>query len=182
MSEEQQKKSTFQRRIIFIKKGMQFRYIAAVMLSAIFAFIITIHEVIWAFDQIVVKNPEISVFASEVYALMPVFIFKACLFLGILLIFAVVVSHQQAGPIYKFEKSMNCIKNGDLTCRVYLRKGDRMTEFQKEFNDMAASLHGIVAEYENFRAYAAGSDDEKVRERAVETEERVKKILPELKL
>ena len=38
-----------------------------------------------------------------------------------------------------------------------------------------------MSEYEDFRAYAAGSEDEKVRERASDVEIRVKKLMPNLK-
>jgi methyl-accepting chemotaxis protein len=181
MSEKTQK-VTFQRKTIFVKKGLQLRYIATILLSALFAFAITIHEVIWAAEQIAVKNPAVKDIVKELNVLVPMFAFKACLFIGILLIFAIVVSHQQAGPLYKFEKSFGKLKDGDLTYRVYLRKGDQLTEMQKEFNDMVYSLQRVVAEYEDFRSYAEGSSDERVRARAVETGEHVKGIMPEMKV
>lgn len=179
---ETKKKAPFQRKQIFVKKGMQFRYIATILLSALFAFGMTIHEVIWAAEQLAVKNPAVKDIMAELKALIPIFSFKACLFIGIILIFAIVVSHQQAGPIYKFEKSLGNIKDGDLTYRVYLRKGDQLTEMQREFNEMASSLQKVITEYENFRSYAAGSSDARVKEQAIATGDNIKRIMPGIKI
>ncbi|MBO4556099.1 MAG: methyl-accepting chemotaxis protein [Elusimicrobiales bacterium] len=183
---DNKKKKRVQRKIIFVKKRMQFRYIMTMLISAFFAFAITVHEISWAAGQLAVKNPALrdilSDIVSEFHALWPGLAVKALLFIAILLVFAIVSSHQQAGPVYQFEKGIGKIKRGDFTCRVYLRKGDEFTEMQKEFNDMSVNLHKIISQYESFRAYAAGSSDEKVRNRAVKLSDEIKSIIPEMKI
>ena len=49
-----------------------------------------------------------------------------------------------AGPIFKFEKSSKIVANGDLTHRVWLRKGDHLDDLKDSFNHMVESLHNFV--------------------------------------
>lgn len=182
MSDNNQSKAApLQRRTIFIKKSLQFKYISIIFASALLAFVIAVHEVVFTMNKAAEANPAVQAVIQDVYAMTPVFLFKSALFLGIVLIIAIIISHRLAGPLYKFEKSCAIVGDGDLTYRVYLRKGDQLTDMQREFNNMVYALQNVTSEYENFRSYAAGSEDEKVRERALEAEVRIKKLMPELK-
>ena len=119
---------------------------------------------------------------SEFHALSPVLAVKAAILIAIIAICSLILSNQIAAPIYKFEKGLKKIKLGDFSYRLYLRKGDQLTEVQKEFNEMSSAVHKIMCEYEDFRSYAAGSSDEKVRERAVHVGEEIKRIVPKMKI
>ena len=69
---------------------------------------------------------------------------KIALYLCLMLLISVFVSHRFAGPIYRFEKSAQIVASGDLTHRVSLRTGDELMELQEEFNGMISSLQGLV--------------------------------------
>lgn len=74
-------------------------------------------------------------------------------------------SHKIAGPLYRFEKSLETIGSGDLTHVVRLRSGDQIQELVKTIND---SVHSI-----NYRI--KGAHDVLSRFRTIE--ERFKTLL-----
>lgn len=49
-------------------------------------------------------------------------------------------SHKIAGPIYRFEQSMEAVGSGDLTCVVRLRAGD---QFRRLEETMCASINSM---------------------------------------
>jgi methyl-accepting chemotaxis protein len=51
------------------------------------------------------------------------------------------VSHKIAGPMFRFEKELKQVTEGDLTKRVVLRKKDQITDMAESLNDMISSLH-----------------------------------------
>lgn len=56
-------------------------------------------------------------------------------------------SHKIAGPIYRFEKGMEAVGSGDLTCVVRLRAGDQILGIEKtmctSINSMNQRVRGI---------------------------------------
>jgi nitrogen fixation/metabolism regulation signal transduction histidine kinase len=71
------------------------------------------------------------------------------------------------------------VAEGDLTHRVYLRKGDQLTELQDQFNNMAGAVNEAVKEYEKFRAEAAAAG---MQDRAEALRKRVAEIMPKFKV
>ena len=71
----------------------------------------------------------------------------ALIFLG-----GIFLSHKIAGPLYRFEKSANAIKEGNLRASFRIRKGDELQETAAVLEEMAKSLrhdiekikHGIA--------------------------------------
>lgn len=63
-------------------------------------------------------------------------VFSLALVFGLSLIF----SHFIAGPIYRFEKTLETVRDGDLTVVVRLRARDEFKELADLFNQMLASL------------------------------------------
>ncbi|MBL8991689.1 MAG: HAMP domain-containing protein [Spirochaetia bacterium] len=51
------------------------------------------------------------------------------------------ISHRIAGPIYRMERTLQGIQEGDLTLRVVLRDKDELTDLAEQFNQMTASLN-----------------------------------------
>ena len=54
------------------------------------------------------------------------------------------VSHKIAGPLFRLEKDINVISEGDLTYRVKLRKGDQLIELSEDVNQMTMSLNSKI--------------------------------------
>ncbi len=63
------------------------------------------------------------------------------LFVGMSIVFAVILSHRTAGPMFNFKKVFMAIRNGDRTARVTLRPGDDFRDVADEFNAMMDSLN-----------------------------------------
>ncbi|MBN8216960.1 MAG: methyl-accepting chemotaxis protein [Spirochaetes bacterium] len=72
--------------------------------------------------------------------------FIASLVLALLLTGTVflLISHRIAGPVYRIEKSLQALEQGDLTMRVYLRDQDEFKDLGDIFNSMTASLNDKV--------------------------------------
>jgi methyl-accepting chemotaxis protein len=72
--------------------------------------------------------------------------FIAALVLALLLTGTVflLISHRIAGPVYRIEKSLQALEQGDLTMRVYLRDQDEFKDLGDIFNSMTASLNDKV--------------------------------------
>jgi methyl-accepting chemotaxis protein len=62
------------------------------------------------------------------------------LFVLMSIIFAIVLSHRTAGPMFKFKKVFTQIKEGDHAARIVLRPGDDFREVAEEFNTMMDSV------------------------------------------
>lgn len=94
------------------------------------------------------------------------------------LIIFILLSHRIAGPLYRFEKTLERIGNGDLTTRIDLRGTDQLTELKEALNTLADSLDRRMAGIKNSLAEAqnllAKKDDP-------EFNVKLKKILTHLK-
>jgi signal transduction histidine kinase len=162
MAENTQKPAVqFQRKTILIKKHLQYHYMALIFMSVLLAFLVVGLDMLWTVSKVVTEHPMMQPLLDEMSAMIPVFGIKIMLYMGIVLIVSAVISHRMAGPIFKFEKSCAAVAEGDLTHRVYLRKGDQLTELQDQFNNMVGAVNETLREYEKFRveAGAAGMQD-----------------------
>ncbi|MBI5563235.1 MAG: HAMP domain-containing protein [Deltaproteobacteria bacterium] len=54
------------------------------------------------------------------------------------------VSHKLAGPLYRFEKSLEEIAKGDLTHRFRLREGDEMNSLAERLNEFNSKMEELV--------------------------------------
>jgi methyl-accepting chemotaxis protein len=139
-------KPAFQRKTILIKKGLQYRYMALITISVLVAFLIVGLDLIWTLSKFVNERPMMQPMLEEMASMGPLFLIKVVMYMIIVLIMSAVVSHRMAGPIFKFEKSCATLAEGDLTYRVWLRKGDHLEDLQEQFNNMAAALQHSVKE------------------------------------
>jgi methyl-accepting chemotaxis protein len=139
-----EKPKQFQRKTILIKRKLQFRYMLLIFLSVLIAFLMVGLDIIWTVSKVVSEHPMMQPLIDDMFSMAPLFLIKMLMYMVIVLIVSAVVSHRLAGPIYKFEKSVNVIASGDLTHRVVLRKGDQMSELQNGFNDMVQSLQSAI--------------------------------------
>jgi methyl-accepting chemotaxis protein len=87
------------------------------------------------------------------------------------MLLAVFLPQKIAGPLFRIEKDLELIREGDLTCQIRLRKGDTLTELADSVNETTADLRariqevkdiqreldGIVASLENREAAAVSA-------------------------
>lgn len=143
----------FQRRTVLIKRSLQLKYIGLVFLSVLLASLIVGGDVYYTMARMLLQdNPSLAPAISQFNAIIVV---KLALYLVLMLLISLYVSHRFAGPIYRFEKSAQIVSSGDLTHRVSLRTGDELTELQEEFNGMLASLQALVQKDRNLAQHLA---------------------------
>jgi len=144
------KKPAYKRRQYFVKKDYQLKFILKFCLI-LFAGSIISTGVLFLFSQgtltssfehsrLVIKNTGI--------AIMPAVILTNIITLILISIAAVVVvlfvSHKIAGPMFRFEKDLKEIGEGNLTETIALRDKDQFTKMAESLNIMTASLHDKV--------------------------------------
>ena len=171
----------FQRKTILVKKKLQYRYMALIFASVLVAFLVVGLDLIWTVSRVVNEHPMIQPLLEDMFNMAPLFVIKAVMYMVIVLVMAAVVSHRMAGPIYKFEKSCAAVASGDLTHRVYLRKGDQLVELQDNFNRMMESVNAMARQLEAFKAEAAGKDPA-MKTRADEVSAAISRLMPGYKV
>ncbi|MDD4004308.1 MAG: methyl-accepting chemotaxis protein [Elusimicrobiaceae bacterium] len=136
----------FQRQTILIKKHIQYRYMALIFFSVLAGFLMVALELVWSFSRVFSQRPVlIEPLFTEMAPMLPVIGIKVLIYLAIVLIVSGVISHRMAGPIFKIEKSLGVIGEGDLSHRVFLRKHDQMTDLRDAVNSMAGRLGAQVS-------------------------------------
>lgn len=139
MAEETQK---FQRRTVLVKRTLQLKYAAVVFAAVLFTGLIVGADIYYTMVRFVKEtDPGMMPMLTQVIRMGTV---KLIIFLGIMGLVTLFVSHRWAGPIYRFERSAQVVSTGDLTHRVSLRTGDDLMELQDEINAMIASLQRMV--------------------------------------
>lgn len=137
----------FQRKTVLVKRALQLKYIMMVFLSVLVASLIVGGDIYYSLSRALLT--ECPGAADRVAQFNTVLMVKTAMYLGLMLLISLYVSHRFAGPIYRFEKSAQTVGGGDLTHRVSLRTGDELMELQEEFNGMAAALQALVQKDRN---------------------------------
>lgn len=127
----------FKRRTIFIKKKLQFHYMLLIIFSVLTGLAIMAFELTFTLNDLfdnypVLMQPLYDNFIPIVLS----FTYKIFIYVLFVILISAVLSHRMAGPIYRFEQTCKAITKGDFSKRVHLRKGDQLTDLQKDFNAM----------------------------------------------
>ncbi|MEW5951874.1 MAG: methyl-accepting chemotaxis protein [Elusimicrobiota bacterium] len=178
--ENQNAPKPFQRKTIIVKKSLQYRYMLLISFSVLVAFIIMALDMIWTISKVVNEHPMMQPLLDELFSMAPLFGIKTLMYLLIVVIVSAVISHKMAGPIYKFEKSCQTVASGDLSHRVFLRKGDQLTELQDSFNDMLSKFHSYAAEAEKLKNKAL--TEPQLAGYCEQYDKKVKEIMPNFRL
>ena len=167
----------FQRKTVLVKRSLQLKYIGMVFLSVLVASMIVGGDIYYSMSRVLLTEcPSASDHVAQFNSVLMV---KTALYLGLMLLISLYVSHRFAGPIYRFEKSCQSLSTGDLTHRVSLRTGDELMELQEEFNGMVSGLQALVQKDRNL----ASRLSERVEELAKRLpEDAARRELKDLKL
>lgn len=57
----------------------------------------------------------------------------------------ILLSHRVAGPAYRFMRTFEAMRDGDLSVDVHLRRGDYLTDVADSYNEMIGTLRAEVA-------------------------------------
>ncbi len=173
-------KPQFQRKTIIVKKNLQYRYMFIISFVSLVAFMLVFLDIIYNIHKVVEAHPGMIPLLDEIFSNIPFVIFKLIIYILIVIIASAVISHKIAGPIYKFEKISQNIANGDMTQRVYLRKGDSLIELQNAFNQMIENIHLVMKINEDLKNELKNRNIEK--EKIDEIDKKIKEIMPEFKV
>lgn len=72
------------------------------------------------------------------------------------LLLAIFLPQKIAGPIYRIEKDLGKLRQGDLTCQIKLRKNDTLTELADSINETTAGLRVKIQEIKEIQRELAG--------------------------
>ncbi|MDE1976227.1 MAG: methyl-accepting chemotaxis protein [Elusimicrobia bacterium] len=137
----------FQRRKVLVKHWLQFRYMSLVFFSVLLLCAIVWMDAYYTMLRMALgSNPGLS---PLLFQFNDILIAKMLIYLAMILLISLYISHRFAGPIYRFEKSADIVASGDLTHRVSLRTGDELKELQDKFNAMLAALQSLVLKDRN---------------------------------
>ena len=137
----QENKTKFKRNIIFIKRGMQLKFIALALLLALFCVLVCVYEFVSLTQVFFAEHPVLlHELISKGQQAIPLSLVKIGLFFAVIAIFAAVLSNKFAGPVYRFETVCKEVAKGNYKVRVKLRDGDALRGLEKEFNTMLEAL------------------------------------------
>jgi methyl-accepting chemotaxis protein len=134
----------------FIKKDFQTKFILKFCLLLLAGVIVSTGLLFFFSQDTLTSSFQDSklVIENTAMAILPNVIYTGLITLALLAIATIIVtlfiSHRIAGPMFRFEKELKEIGEGDLTKKVSLRKKDQAQELADCINDMTASLRGRV--------------------------------------
>lgn len=141
----------YKRKNIFIKKGFQTNFslkflvlivIESFMVSGLFSYLLrgTVITGYTGSELVIARTGEYFMPKLLLANLAVIVITASAGFLILLL-----VSHKIAGPLYRFEKSLEETGKGDLTHRFSLRSDDQMGVLARRLNDFNSTMDSSIA-------------------------------------
>lgn len=155
----------YKRRNYFIKKEFQFKFIVKFCLIML-AGIVLSTCVVFLFSQDTLTSSfkdSSLVIESTGSAILPTILITNLITLAIITVAVIgvtlFISHRIAGPMFRFEKDIDRISQGDLRVRINLRKKDQFSAMAESFNSMASSLHEKIAGIDGEIDHILGSNE-----------------------
>ncbi|MDY6842810.1 MAG: hypothetical protein SVW57_01775 [Thermodesulfobacteriota bacterium] len=91
-------------------------------------------------SKLVIENTGLAILPSVVYTNLIIF----ALLSMVTVLLTLFISHKIAGPMFRFEKELKEIAQGNLTQKILLRKKDQINEIADCLNNMTESLREKV--------------------------------------
>ncbi len=141
---------TYKRRHFFVKKSYQFKFILKFCLIVLVGSIISTGLVLLFSRGTLTSSFDDSrlVVTNTAKAILPTVIATNVITILLITIATIVVvlfiSHKIAGPLFRFQKELKEIGEGDLTKLITLRKNDQITDMAENLNIMTANLREKV--------------------------------------
>ena len=140
----------YQRRNYFIKKGFQVRFILkfcllmllGIIISTGLLFISSQGTLTSSFkdSRLIIENTSLAILPAIIYTSL----ITICLLMLATIVVTLFISHKIAGPMFRFEKDLKEIGEGNLTKKVVLRQKDQAAELADSITDMTALLREKV--------------------------------------
>jgi methyl-accepting chemotaxis protein len=142
----------FKRRQYFIKRKFQAVFILKFLLVLVFGAILSVVITLMTTGETLTSSFEGSrlVIEKTSLAILPSVIFTNVITTTVIGILAVVVtllvSHKIAGPMFRFEKDLEEISQGNLKKQIHIRANDQFGSVAENLNKMVESLNGKLCE------------------------------------
>ena len=192
---------TFKRKKVLINKPLQYKFMARVFVTIFLLIFLSLTAVLYLnskelFKQsTTIKNnvgilSKLSASQKSILSLnvtkdnmranvIKIFIFTTILSLLIVVTIFLRLSHRYAGPIYRFEKTLDDIRSGNLGVKIHLRDKDEMKELAMAFNNMSKELNarmndiqGSISQIEN--KISAETNSEEIVKKMKDLENKIK--------
>jgi len=146
------RKQTYKRRQFLVKRDFQTRFISQFCLLIFGSALISTGMILYfssgsltsMFSQsrLMVTDTALYLLPTVVYANLVTIVIIAVATMLVMLF----ISHKIAGPLFRFEKDVKAIADGDLTLTIWLRKKDQLRELAQDINQMTSCLNRKVRE------------------------------------
>jgi len=170
-----QNKHSHRRRQYFIKKDFQFRFIIKFCLLILIGVVISTGLLLLLSQDTLTSSFSQSrlVIKNTALAILPAVMYTNLITLGLIILATIVVmlfiSHKIAGPLFRFEKELREVGEGDLTKDIILRKKDQITDMADSLNKMSARLREkILAIQTEVECIIESASEQKSPERLTE--------------
>jgi methyl-accepting chemotaxis protein len=137
----------YKRRNYFVKKDFQIKFIlkfcllilAGIVVSTCLLFIFSQDSLTSTFhnSRLVIQNTGVAILPSVIYTNLITMGFITLAAIAVTLI----VSHKIVGPLFRFEKELKKIGDGNLTTIITIREKDQIPEMADSINQMVCTLH-----------------------------------------
>ncbi len=144
---DEKKSLTLKRRQYFINRQFQTRFIlkfiAVLLFGAILSTIITMistRETLtstFTGSKLVIEKTALAILPSVILTN----IITTAVVGIVALVLILVLSHKIAGPMFRFEKDLEDISQGNLRKKVRIRRGDQFSSVAENLNEMVVSLN-----------------------------------------
>ena len=172
------------RRTYFIDKSFQSKFIlkfcslvaigGALTIAIVYLLARHSNTVAFVNSRVVVKTTADFILPLLVQTVVIVLVLISLATLGV----ALFVSHKIAGPLYRFKKVIQQLKEGNFCCDFKIRHLDQLQDLAQDLNDMILKVRG---ELRLLKTQVASLDDKLDGLSEQETSEAKKKDLNELK-
>ena len=162
------KPGQIKRRQYFVQKDFQSKFILKFCVVLLIGIIISIgllflfseNTLTSSFDQsrLVIKNTASAILPNVFLSHLIAFVLISLLTIAVTLL----ISHKLAGPLFRFQKELKEIGNGDLSNVINLRKDDQVKAIADSLNQMRANLQkkilDIKEEVEQIIEFSSGQE------------------------
>ena len=146
------KQAGFKRRQYYINRKFQtgfiFRFVLVLILGAVLSVVITLLTTTSTLTSS--YNGARLVIEKTSWAILPSVIMThlvSTLVVGVVaIVVTLLVSHKIAGPMFRFEKDIEEISEGNLQKKIHIRDGDQFGKVAKSLNVMVENLNKRVTE------------------------------------
>lgn len=145
-----QDKPPLRRRHYFVKREFQLGFILKFCLLVLIGVIISTCLLLLFSQDTLTSSFQQSrlIIRNTALVILPLVIYTNLITLGLITLATIVVtlfiSHKLAGPLFRFEKELRVIGEGDFTKDIRLRKKDQMMPIAEDLNRMTARLREKV--------------------------------------